>query len=865
MNYLMSKLKERFESEDKEINPQELNYKVGNTSGMDVGQVPAEIAERVGNLAQRGGGEMEILLNNPSTFHIDREDLYSTIEGLQIDVSLHSDPNIGYTSAYKTGQGRGFEVTRSYFTNYLKEYASFKREKEERDDLSFRLGRINPHISTSPMPSLRERMAQDVGLDPFGFPISEYHDQFISMRDQAGQNIFRNPDFLENFYKAFILSEVDDEYQIYGLFQRFSPEFRQQWRKAQAKSLNKFWDSVSEYTEDPLSEKIAMFEAAQMSDRGINTEWINLLRDKGESVSIQDPIKIQLGRVSVTDQMDDDEVEQRESVNESVSELEVEIENLNELFQTSEVLFGQGIDQIRALSRIKDRIENENIIDDYLESIGSALPNQFKSDIEEGANIENKYKILELIEEGLNKLWKGNGDLLLVSVQAKTSALNSRLDIEQTQILERAQEEDLEDHAVAVMRGDDEDYFEQEGAETKSPDRKHIDLLNSLMNNFEQALWMESNIFYKIIPAWMSSSNQEYEDDGELVHKAFEAPEFIWRVIVEREHGEQSFDEDYLRKLESDPDFRQDVVAASAAVYVWSHFTQVESQFDADRYQYIESDECTWIEWMNRYGIGVNFEAMYGSPNEELKLWRSKDIVAAARAINITARKDIDEFHDELHGSPAKFTIDMEHVSSFGIDPWKDMENLIEMEKWIANNNEWDVPADEEKPLAEMVRMYHLTKPGNETRQSASGHTHGPFRHGDTQLYTWLHDMVENGFTQSDERASIMYEVGGEMTGTVQKAKLSMNMIELGISPEELDPAKVDPGKEYRNEEEALIARFYGMDRPSFNREWAKIEDHAFDPLQGLLESEEFDHTWTSTAALKNDTRPQEFQSEEYK
>jgi hypothetical protein len=125
--------------------------------------------------------------------------------------------------------------------------------------------------------------------------------------------------------------------------------------------------------------------------------------------------------------------------------------------------------------------------------------------------------------------------------------------------------------------------------------------------------------------------------------------------------------------------------------------------------------------------------------------------------------------------------------------------------------------------------------------------------------------MVENGFTQSDERASIMYEVGGEMTGTVQKAKLSMNMIELGISPEELDPAKVDPGKEYRNEEEALIARFYGMDRPSFNREWAKIEDHAFDPLQGLLESEEFDHTWTSTAALKNDTRPQEFQSEEYK
>jgi hypothetical protein len=855
MNYLMSKLKERFESEDNEINPQELNYKVGNTSGMDVGQVPAEIAERVGDLAKRGGGEMEILLNNPTTFHIDREDLYSTIEGLQIDVSLHSDPNIGYTSAYKTGQGRGFDVTRSYFTNYLKEYASFKREKEERDDLSFRLGRINPHISTSPMPSLRERMAQDVGLDPFGFPISEYHDQFISMRDQVGQNIFRNPDFLENFYKAFILSEVDDEYQIYGLFQRFSSKFREKWRRAQAEAANDFWRDIENLSQVKASEapmeRAKLLQSVSMQDQGTDLEWREIIE---EEVAFEDPIEV-VEPLPKSRQAREFSIKTIEDIASFFN-----VERGNRLRSVGNLIYGiqessDKKDEIRNF--IEELSENEDIDDERRDELLETVDQMPSRE-----HIRNK--CVNLIEQAMEKLWTGNGEKFRISVDAKLGVLQSRLDIEQTQLLERAQEEDLEEHAIAVMRGD-EDYFEQEGAETKSPDRKHIDLLNSLMNNFEQALWMESNIFYKIIPAWMSSSNQEYEDDGELVHEAFEAPEFIWKVIVEREYGEQSFDEDYLRELESDPDFRQDVVAASAAVYVWSHFTQVESQFDADRYQYIESDECTWIEWMNRYGIGVNFEAMYGSPNEELKLWRSKDIVAAARAINITARKDIDEFHDELYGSPAKFTIDIEHVSSFGIDPWNDIEDLIEMEKWIANNNEWDAPADEEKPLAEMVRMYHLTKPGNETRQSASGHTHGPFRHGDTQLYTWLHDMVENGFTQSDERASIMYEVGGEMTGTVQKAKLSMNMIELGISPEELDPAKVDPGKEYRNEEEALIARFYGMDRPSFNREWAKIEDHAFDPLQGLLESEEFDHTWTSTAALKNDTRPQEFQSEEYK
>lgn len=239
-------------------------------------------------------------------------------------------------------------------------------------------------------------------------------------------------------------------------------------------------------------------------------------------------------------------------------------------------------------------------------------------------------------------------------------------------------------------------------------------------------------------------------------------------------------------------------------------------------------------------------------------------MVAACRAVNITARNEIGELHDDLYGCPLKFTIDMEHTASFGVDPWKQMEKLVEQEEWLAQNNDYGVPVDEDRPLAQMVRMYHLTKPGHESSQG-TGHIHGPFRWGDTQLYTWLHDMVQNGFTQSDERASIMYEVGGEMSGTVQKAKLSMNMIELGISPEDLDPARVDPGSEYRDEEEALMARFFGMDRPSFNREWAKIEQHAFDPLEGLLEATNFNYTWTSTASLKADNNPQEFSGEEYR
>mgnify|MGYP006277139417 FL=1 len=860
--YLMDKLKKKFESEDHEINPQELNYKVGNTSGLDIGQVPSDLARRVGELAQRGGGEMEIQVENPTSYHINRQDLYHTIQDLGLDVSFHADPNVGFTSMYKTGQGRGFDVTHNYFTNYLQEFASFKKEKEERDDIDFRISRINPHISTDEEPPLQERMAQDVGLDPFGYPISEYNDEFREMRDEAGKNIFRNEDFLENFYKAFILSEVDDEYQIYGLFQRFSPKFRQKWREAQDEAANQFWQRITDVSNvDPdreLSEKAAMVQSARMQDQGIDVEWLEIINNK-EKLELNSGFEIPEAVAAIATRRRENRVPQ-------------EIKDLSD-FQK----LGIPI-QLARIGNAVYQLENEPLLTPIVEEVRDEIQNNDDIDgdekqrfLEQLDNVpdddEMRDAALGLIEDGLQILWEGNGKDFLISVDTKLGVLQSRLDIQQTQILERAQEEDLTENAIAVMRGN-KDYFEAEGAEEKTPEQKHQDLLKQLINSFEQAMWMESNLFHKIIPAWMEASNNEFTDeDGGVVHEAFEAPEFIWKVLVERNHGGVDFGNGFVRRLEQDEDFKKDVQAASAAVAVWSHFTQVESEFKMDGNQYMDQDyreACTWVRWMNDYGIGVNMEAMNGSANSHFKLWRPKDMVTACRAVNITARNMLDKINENLYGCPMKFTIDMEHTSSFGVDPWKQMEELIEQEKWLAKNNDWGLPVDEERPLSEMVRMYHLTKPGHESSQG-TGHIHGPFRHGDIQLYTWLHDMVKKGFAHSDERASVMYEVGGEMSGTVQKAKLSMNMIELGIEPDKVDPARVNPGEDYQSEEEALIARFFGMDRPSFNQEWAKIEQHAFDPLEGVLEATNFNHSWTSTAALDRGNRPQEFQPEEYR
>jgi len=310
-----------------------------------------------------------------------------------------------------------------------------------------------------------------------------------------------------------------------------------------------------------------------------------------------------------------------------------------------------------------------------------------------------------------------------------------------------------------------------------------------------------------------------------------------------------------------------DVAAASASVYFWAHFTQITDKFKIEGNEYVDAEEghYTWIEWMNKYGIGVNMEAMAGSPNEMFKLWRPKDMVTACRAINITARNELDEIHEDLDGAPAKFTIDMEHTASFGVEPWEEIQLLIEQEKDLAKDNKYGVEVDEEKPLAYMMRMYHLTKPGWETSQG-TGHTHGPFRKGDMQLYTWLYKMVEAGFTKNTgEEAYVMYEVGGEQTGTVYMAQIAMDLIELGVTPEELDPSKVDPDSEYENEKEALMARFFGMDRPNYNREWSKIEEHAFDPLDGLLQAEGFDFTWSGSGAIESGgNRPNEWKGEEY-
>lgn len=865
--YILNRLKEKFEVTDEEEQEgfPDMNYQVGNTSGLDVGNIPTPVARRIGSQAQIGGGIMEVQIYNPATFSVEGDQVISVIDQLGLDITLHSDPNMGFSSSYKTRgqQGVGVETVHPYFTNYLDELADFKQKAESEAD--FDIGRINPHASTSPLPPLEERMAADVGLDPFGYTLTELEKQNWEKRSELGRNIYKNKEFMEKFYHTFIKKRtIDEKWRLFlgrqGVFTNYSDKCDRIFRDAQRRACDSFYQEAIRRAEnaddgDLLQTRIALVSTASTRDAGVENRWLKRIESEFED---RDPIYLE----PVNDTA--------KNLLEANGLLEInKISDLNNLLPPN-----TRVTNLRTLNEAAYRIRNGDF------SIRGMREQDFN-----GLNemIENPEDIIgeirELAEDEINDhlhtLWKGPKDNnFLISVESKRTAITNHLDVDQQRIFEEAmhypgedfQEDDpeemaLDEAAVKVLQKE-EGFFEEREESNNGEDDPHQKMMRALTGNFEQLIWQESNIFYFIMPAWMTCAGQKSDE-----HTGWKAPEFIWKALVEDKWSEKyeidlknpNKDNGYFDALEESTEFRMDVAAAVGSCYIWGHFTQMDSEFD--------SGKTTWIDFMNQHGIGVNLEAMHGSPQQMLKLWRPKDIAVAAHAINITARNELEEIHDELDECIAKFTIDMEHVASFGVNPWEEMEKLEENESRIAEYEDYNTGIDPDKPLAKILRQYHLMKPGLESQQ---GTRHGPFSRGDKQLYTWLYRLVEKGFCRNpEEAAAIMYEQGEEKDETIYTARIAMNMIELGIEPDEVSTDNIDlkrvENNDYRDEREALIARFFGLDSTNYSREWAKIEEHAFDPLEGLLEAEEFDYTYSSKAAMENENNPRDYAGEEYK
>ena len=890
MVFLLDSLKEKFSDSDDSGSKgfPDMNYLIGNSSAMDVGEVPTPLDQRIGYAAQVGGSVMELQITNPSTFTLERDKMISTIDQLGIDVTLHSDMNAGYASAQKSGQGEsyGYETVEDYFTEYIQELAAFKKEVERRGGQEgplFNIGRINPHISTTPLPPLDERMETDVGVDPFGFTINEYDENARKKRNHRKQNIYKNPDFLKRLYYTLVLEMSNYPFQNYQTFGSYSEEFDKAWREAQHEAAEQIFEAEA----SGLEEKLGAVLVARGNDQGIGTSWREVLSDSDWEIPAFRAEK---------DASDDyDGLTQVRTMG-----LEDFIGNIARSPRLN--LLDDAVFDIRNLeggeihSMLVKNIQDPDILPDRAAVI---------SDLEDEVDTDSIVPdVLDILDALLTELWEGTDDdgERYMTQEAKWAGLQSHLEVQQIRLLEKAydigREDDIEEMAATIFSGEDLSLFDGDNSDER--EAAHEDLLERIMQSqqFQREMWKESTIFYQVIPAWMAASS--YSSDN---HGGWEAPEFIWEALVERWEDRDDLDIDvdidltaprngvydqdgsdtyhFFDLLENYQDFQYDVAAAVGACYAWAHFTQRRSQFDLKGRDFgLEDGEVeevrkhgwTWIEWMNRFGIGVNLETMAGSPQQKFKVWRPKDISVAAHAINMTARNRLDEegelggrsdMHPELDGCPAKFTIDMEHVASLGATPWNEMELFIEQEKELASD--WpELEIDPDKPIAKILRQYHLMDPGVEGQR---GTHHGAFKRGNTLIYEWLYNLAEEGFARNDnEPATILFELAEHKGESSYMMRLSMDLIQLGVTPEELDPSNVSPGDEPESREEALIARFFGIDRSSYDREWAKIEEHAFDPLEGLLQTEEFDNTSTGSGAIDQaGNRPMEWKSEEYK
>jgi predicted transcriptional regulator len=915
-DFILSRLKENFGSdeEEEESGFDDMNYIIGQSSAMDMGEFPTPMDERIGMAAMTGGELMELQITNPATFTMERDKMVSVIDQLGLDVTLHPDMNAGFTSPQLSGRGEqyGYETVEDYFTEYIQELAAFKKHVEDLGEGGsplFKIGRMNPHIATTPLPSISERMANDVGVDPFGFNLSDYDEDSRNLRRRLSKDIWANEKFLKKFYETFLVSIVDQRWQLFtgrqGLFTQYSDKFDRIYRDTMRRACDKFYKDVKNNSDNKLQDIISLVSTAGRADVGVQNAWLNKIDqefDEGledvegpiETLEVQEEELMQGLIFQLADETDNPEEIAAGLARRYVNE--VQEYNVSRLSDLNEYLPQMvRVTRISSLPEAVYNIENQNFSEprglrSIARSISQSADVNFNIFID-STRIKNEQRLANIakkqIEDSLDDIWKGNNgkeeNKFLITVQGKLQSLANNKDIERARIRNAA----LEEKGVDWKEGDEWDKIDNaakaalanQGEFFEDDEVLYHQFLEALLSQFGRQMWKESSLLYYIIPAWMSEADNTPEG-----HEGWKAPKFIWKALVEDKYDFELSDpegeEGYLEMLKINNEFRMDVAAASAACYVWGHFTQRKNIFDLkgrdfdldeDEEEDVQNEGWTWIDWMNRFGLGVNFETMQGSPQQKFKIWRPKDIAVAAHAVNMTARKraedgdlgGMDHVHEELDGRPAKFTVDMEHTATMGAPPFHEMELFRDQEEDLAD--EWDeLGIDEDKPIAKILRQIHLMDPGVEAQR---GTYHGAIERGNTLLYEWLYNFVDWGFARNEEEAAtVLFELAEHQAESVYMMRIMMDLIELGIEPDDLDPSVVDPSTEPEDEEEALIGRFYGIERENYTREWAKIEEHAFDPLQGLLEAEPFDYTFSSNAATQQgENRPNEWQPEEYR
>ncbi|MBI5398756.1 hypothetical protein HZB03_04800 [Candidatus Woesearchaeota archaeon] len=243
--------------------------------------------------------------------------------------------------------------------------------------------------------------------------------------------------------------------------------------------------------------------------------------------------------------------------------------------------------------------------------------------------------------------------------------------------------------------------------------------------------------------------------------------------------------------------------AAVAAKYLEGHI------FAKHRYNTIHLEGMSIAEWLVRKNIHLLLETPEGPEGKE-GLYRLFDPLHAYYAVK------------NMNCPNVRLTLDFEHMLSHKIDPDVKIKQL---------------PGD----FGRYVYLFHLGTP-----IPYFGTAHIPIARGSRSqeiLYRWIYAIKKKGF----DSGYIIFERGGGRSGGGKTSQEVMedSVLALRQIAKYLDK-DVPP--------EQLPLEFYGvseMNEDVYKRQLVAIRDHAWDPLKGVLQIPEEEHTFLSGAAVK--------------
>lgn len=802
-----------------------LNYQIAVSSGLNVTQeIPDEAYKRAAWASNQGASFIELSLGGPAQIYNEWDNLLSISRQLGLSFDCHFPVQIPFDYA-NPNRGRreqmGFFRSHEFMYEFVQAWGEFKQELEAQKDVNGRQQKvygINAHLVKSTIPEIEERMASDVSVDPFGTPMKE-------------SKLWKIPEVRAGFFRHYLWDDLEENFDtlqsiasnIEG-FSDFNIKFRETLIDHMAGNTNL---NSTKYITKEMLEQLSKLGDPEFMRKNLlymirkHSDAVDLSENEVSSYIRSEYTEGNAFQRTLTDRGEElmDYLEKkspertfRKKMNkeEQLDFVRMRLGGNGEMLRQTAIrnMAGVSIDIPEKIEDLKEHREGA--------SIAQNLP-RFDP---------KKYMNSRWIEFVPKSIWKRSKKQKKLLEQENYQKEMDRV----TEILKEQLKDSITDE---ILRTDDYNGPRQHKLEKGISWGEAVfrDIINFRGGYYEDQLNRESVIFWYIMPWWMAFTDRKQV-------------KYIWDKITEIKSSNYSkksledFQED-LEKLKDSGDYDK-IVAAGAGAYVWGHFTQFKGR----------GEEKTLVELLSEHGLTLDWESHNAGAEAEGKLWKPYDIIKVCEAVNNTKVNGTN--HEVLH-----CTIDSEHLAINGVDPL-----------WVINGNEEKNIQGMGENDGYMITKQHITHPAMSEQQ----HHHQPIRRGDLLVYRHIYHLVEKGFCRRNNRPGIlMYELGAEKAESIFMLRLMMNMMEMGIKPEDLESENVnkiweraESDKEEITLEDYVILKFYGHTEEEWHHEWQEIFEHALDPLQGLLEVEQPDHTWSGRASIESDNRPEDWQGEQY-